>query len=124
MEIWMTCETVPPLAENFARQRCEAWTVTLYIGGCAEDAKRILARMAADVGACWSVEPTEFIYSGGRERGVIVRQIAYARFPASAQGAMVDMAVVGERLARDMGQGSFSVVGPVESVFWSRRKGG
>ena len=102
---------------------CLPWAVTLYIGGSVEIAKDALAQEAALRGACWSVEPTEFIYSGGREQGVIVRQIAYARFPQSAEAAERDMLRVGHLLMERLGQGSFSVVGPLTSTFVSRRKG-
>lgn len=104
-------------------QTCPSWTVTLYIGGSVDAAKGALAQEAALRGACWSVEPTEFVYSGGREQGVIVRQIAYARFPQSAEDAERDMLHVGHLLMERLGQGAFSVVGPLTSTFVSRRKG-
>jgi hypothetical protein len=103
---------------------CKAWTVTLYIGGAAEIAKDELTRLAALEGACWSVEPTEFIYSGGREQGVIVRRIAYARFPVSVRQAQDEMLLIGYALMERLGQGSFSIVGSDESVFVTRRKEG
>jgi hypothetical protein len=112
-----------PMQDEATVRACEAWTVTLYIGGPVEEAKRALSVIAAKVGVCWSVEPTEFIYSGGREQGVIVRQIAYARFPSSADDAMTDMLMVGEGLMEHLGQGSFTVIGPDKSMFVSRRKG-
>jgi hypothetical protein len=102
---------------------CPSWTVALYIGGSVEAAKDALAQEAAKRGACWSVEPTEFIYSGGREQGVIVRRIAYARFPSSAEDGEAEMLRVGHLLMERLGQGSFSVVGPLTSTFVSRRKG-
>jgi len=104
-------------------RECMAWMVTLYIGGALEEVRAILAREAAERGACWSIEPTEFIYSGGREQGVVVRQIAYARFPSTAEEAMHDMLVLGRRVMEATGQGSFSVIGPESSVFVSRRAG-
>ena len=112
-----------PLADDFARSVCPSWTITLYIGGNADEVTRLLACKAAEIGACWSVEPTEFVYSGGREKGVIVRRIAYARFPSDADAAMLEMGRLGEMLARETGQGSFSVVGPDLSAFMSRRRG-
>lgn len=115
--------TDKPMNDMFSRRVCPSWTVTLYIGGDVAEVKRLLALSAAEHGACWSVEPTEFIYSGGREQGVLVRQIAYARFPSDADDAMRDMENLGKMLARVTGQGSFSVVGPDLSVFLSRRKG-
>lgn len=112
-----------PLQDDITERRCAAWSVTLYIGGSVDEIKSLLARRAAVRGACWSVEPTEFIYSGGREAGAIVRQIAYARFPGSAEQALEDMLALGKWLMHETGQGSFSVLGPTESVFVSRRKG-
>jgi hypothetical protein len=97
-------------------------TYELYMAGDINDAKRKLTQLAAEKGACWSVEPTEFVYTGGREHGFIVRTINYPRFqstPTQLFNQMHDLAI---KLMTELGQGSCSIVGPLETVWLTRRK--
>lgn len=111
-----------PMNDEIVDRVCESFTVTLYIGGCITTAKAVLARMAAETGACWSVEPTEFIYSGGRETGMAIRDLNYARFPRTVKAVEDRMAVVAVDLMDVLGQGSCSLVGPTQSRYLTRRK--
>lgn len=111
-----------PMNDEIVDRVCESFTVTLYIGGCITTAKAALARRAAEMGACWSVEPTEFIYSGGREMGMVIRDINYARFPRTVEVVEDRMAAVAVNLMDVLGQGSCSIVGPTQSRYLTRRK--
>lgn len=111
-----------PLNDEIVDRICESFTVSLYIGGCITTAKAVLARRAAEEGACWSVEPTEFIYSGGREVGMAIRDINYARFPRTVDEVERRMAAVAVELMTALGQGSCSIVGPTQSRYLTRRK--
>ena len=94
----------------------------IYMAGDISDAKRELVQIASERGACWSVDPTEFIYSGGRELGFIVRIINYPRFPKKHDELKQEAIDVGLRLMKALGQGSFSIVGPNTTLWYSRRK--
>lgn len=96
-------------------------TVTIFIAGSIDQCKLLLAEAAAERGACWSVEPTEFIYTGGREVGCVVRSINYPRFPKSEVDLMEEGLQTARMLLVRMFQGSCSVVGPKETVWLSRR---
>lgn len=96
-------------------------TVEIYIGGTLERCAEVLAERATIVGACWSVEPVEFIYSGGRETGVVVRSINYPRFPSDQETLMSKACDLARHLIISLHQSSCSVVGPTETVFLSRR---
>jgi hypothetical protein len=96
-------------------------TVEIYIGGTLERCAEVLAERAAIVGACWSIEPIEFVYSGGRESGVVVRSINYPRFPSDPEALMRDACDLARHLILNLHQSSCSVVGPIETVFFSRR---
>lgn len=111
-----------PMNDEIGVTTCNPWTVTLYIGGCIVTAKAFLAKLSADAGACWSVEPTEFVYSGGREQGMIVRDINYARYPRDPGPVEDRTTELGIMLMRELGQGSCSVVGPLSSRYLTRRK--
>lgn len=94
----------------------------IYMAGDIQDAKRKLAQLAATQGAYWSVEPTEFIYSGGRELGFTVRSINYLRFPKTVDTLEKDAITVAEQLMLALGQGSCSIVGPETTTWLNRRK--
>ena len=94
----------------------------IYMAGDIADAKRKLVKLAAESGACWSVEPTEFIYSGGREQGFVVRTINYPRFPKSVDTLQDDAVNTATMLMLELGQGSCSIVGPETTTWLDRRK--
>ena len=94
----------------------------IYMSGDIQDAKRFLAKAAAEKGACWSVDATEFVYSGGREQGFIVRTINYPRFPKSVDTLQEDAINTARMLMTELGQGSCSIVGPDTTVWLTRRK--
>jgi len=94
----------------------------IYMAGDINDAKRKLTKLAAEQGACWSVEPTEFIYSGGRELGFTVRTINYPRFPKTIDTLEQDAITVATELMLELGQGSCSIVGPEKTTWLNRRK--
>lgn len=99
-----------------------SYTYEIYMAGDIDDAKRKLTQLAATKGACWSVDPTEFIYTGGRELGFIVRLINYPRFPSTTDQLFDQMHTVATELMTGLGQGSCSIVGPEETVWLTRRK--
>ena len=94
----------------------------IYMAGDIVDAKRKLTKLAAEQGACWSIEPTEFIYSGGRELGFTVRSINYPRFPKTVDTLEQDAITVATELMLELGQGSCSIVGPETTTWLNRRK--
>ena len=96
----------------------------IYMAGDINDAKRFLATLAAEQGSCWSVDATEFVYSGGRELGFIVRTINYPRFPKTVDMLENDVITVAEKLMLALGQGSCSIVGPNKTVWLTRRREG
>lgn len=93
----------------------------IFMAGDVQDAKRYLAKRAATAGACWSVDATEFVYSGGRELGFVVRSINYPRFPKTVDKLEEDAIVLARELMLELGQGSCSIVGPQETVWLNRR---
>lgn len=103
-----------------ARVSCPAYSVEIFIGGDTEQCKQALARFAL-AGACFSVEATEFVYTGGRERGSLVRLISYARFPLSLVELEEQAETVARFLLGEMSQASCTVLGPRESVWLTRR---
>ncbi len=73
------------------------------------------------VGLCVTVEPIEFIYTGGAEAGVRVGLINYPRFPAEVAEIMAKAEALALLLIERLFQHSASVVGPELTVWLSRR---
>lgn len=103
------------------QSECTSYTAAIYIGGDYADAKRTCRNYCQEVGACVTVEPVFFAYTGGAEEGVRVGFINYPRFPA-APAQIFDRALdLADRLMIDLAQHSYSVVATDRTVFKSRR---
>jgi len=111
-----------PLNENFTFSTCETYTSLIYMAGDISTAKNYLAKRAANEGNCWSVEPTEFIYSGGREHGFVIRYINYPRIPWGKEKIKDAASKLALELIHELGQGSCSIVFTDETIYISRRK--
>ena len=61
----------------------ETYIVRIYISSCVEAVSQILSEYAFNNGACFTVEPTKFIYTGGQENGVVIGMVKYPKFEKS-----------------------------------------
>ena len=101
---------------------CKTFTAEIYMAGDYSFAKHILQRMAAEEGMCVSLEKVDYIYTGGFEKGFVIRVINYPRFPSKRTDIKNFALRIAENVLRDLGQGSCSVVCQDETVFMSRRE--
>lgn len=91
------------------------------MAGNLAQAKQVCREYCFEVGLCVHVEPVDFIYTGGEEAGFKVGLINYPRFPTT-EAALRDTAfALATRLMEMLCQHSFSLVGPVETEWFSRR---
>ena len=95
--------------------------VDIFIAGDLQQAKQVCREWCLEVGACVTVEPVDYIYTGGEEAGVRVGFINYPRFPASEAYITGRAENLAERLMHRMCQHSYSIVGPEETTWYSRR---
>jgi hypothetical protein len=80
------------------------------------DAEYVAQVYCDDVGLCVSVTPTTYVYTNGREPGVIIGLINYPRFP-SARDEIRDHAIrLATMLKTQLGQLVVTVVFPDETV--------
>ncbi len=93
----------------------------IFIAGDLDQAKQVCREFCFSEGLCVTVEPTTYIYTGGQEEGVRVGLINYPRFPSSKE----ELGTVARDLASDLmfqlHQHSYSIVGPDETEWFSRR---
>jgi hypothetical protein len=106
--------------KELQKRAAPTYVFEIFMAGDINDCKRELVQIAAEQGACWSVEPVEFIYSGGREQGFVVRSINYPRFSKVPLELEHDATYVATRLLEKLGQGSCSIVGPTTTVWLTR----
>lgn len=99
---------------------CEAWRIEIYVSGRYDDILRCLQQQAIR-GACYSIQPTDYVFTYGAEAGAKITLINYARFPQQIDVAEKDALKLAECLILHTGMGSASVVTPTTSYFISRR---
>lgn len=108
------------LTAEIRRVEAPAWEARIFIAGSLEHCKILLARYAVR-GACFSVEPTEFIYTGGRETGCVIRLINYPRFAEDPLAITAQAVALAEVLLVDLHQASCTVQTP-ERAYWLTRR--
>ena len=95
--------------------------VDIFIAGDLEVAKQVCREYCFEVGLCVHVEAVSFIYTGGEEAGLKVGLINYPRFPSTGSDLLDKALVLAERLMRRLCQHSYSIVGPQNTLWASRR---
>lgn len=95
--------------------------VEIFIAGDLQQAKQVCREWCMENGACVTVDPVSYIYTGGEEAGVRIGFINYPRFPASEACITGRAENLAERLMHRLCQHSYSIVGPEETTWRSRR---
>lgn len=57
--------------------------VEICLAGDKDEATKICQEFCDKVGLCVTISETSFVYTGGKEFGIIVRLVNYPRFPSS-----------------------------------------
>lgn len=107
---------------NLKIGRTETFWVKIYLAGDIEVAKQICRAFCLDYGACVTVSPCEYIYTGGQETGYVVGLINYPRFPSTEEIVMYKANVLAEKLIDGTCQLSASIETPKETIWLSRRE--
>jgi len=103
-----------------AMSECESYSVTIYIAGPIDQIKQ-QCRKYCEKGLCVTVTPTDYIYTMGEESGAMIGLINYPRFPKDTADIYEEGVKLGEELMFKCHQGSFTIVTPTTSYFFSRR---
>lgn len=93
----------------------------IFIAGDHAQAKQICRAYCFEVGLCVTIEPVDYIYTGGEEAGVRVGLINYPRFPSTAEALSQRATDLANLLMEGLHQHSYSIAGPSETVWFSRR---
>lgn len=101
----------------------KSFPITIHIAGKYSTAEKILKKYCDEVGFCVTLSMVEYIYRGGTEHGLRVGLINYPRFPSDPATLTAKAIEIAELLREGMKQESFSVETPVETIWYSYRKG-
>jgi hypothetical protein len=94
----------------------------IFMAGDLSQAKQVCREYCFEVGLCVTLEPVDFIYTGGEEAGFRVGLINYPRFPTTETKELETKAMhLANVLMVKLCQHSYSVVGPDETLWFSRR---
>ncbi len=103
-------------------KKTPTWNVTIHMAGDYARAAAIIQKHAVEVGMCVTLSQQSFIYTGGREEGFAVGFINYPRFPSLFDEITQKAMTLADLLMCELGQHSYSVVTPKETIWFSRRE--
>ena len=90
----------------------------IWLAGDYDDARRACREFCSQEGACVTVTPVSYIYTGGEEAGVCVRMLNYPRFPAQPDELWAKAWRLAEHLRVRLHQDSVLVEAPYQ-IRWS-----
>ncbi|MBB4861599.1 hypothetical protein HNP46_000410 [Pseudomonas nitritireducens] len=94
----------------------------IFMAGDIEVAKQVCRKECQRDGLCVTIEPTQYIYTGGEEAGFVVGLSNYPRFPAMPETILARARDLGKKLLGELNQGSFSIMTPDRTEWYSMRK--
>ena len=100
---------------------CPTIRFDIFMAGDIAQAKQVCREYCFEVGLCVTIEPTDYIYTGGEETGFRIGLINYPRFPSDVSGLEARAQRLATAVMERLCQHSYSIVGPTETVWFSRR---
>ena len=101
----------------------KSFPITIHIAGKYHTAQKILQKYCDEVGYCVTLRTVQYIYKDGHDHGLSVGLINYPRFPSDPATLTAKAIEIAELLREGLKQESFSVETPVETIWYSYRKG-
>lgn len=102
-------------------KNAHTYWVYIYIGGDI-NVIRDKCRKYCMVGLCVTVEPLEFIYTGGSETGARIGLLNYPRFPNSDEVIKNHAIDLANQILLDACQQSFLIIDSKDTQWFSCRK--
>lgn len=103
-------------------KQCSSFPVSIFIAGNANLARQICQEYCDRVGFCVTVTETQYVYTNGKEPGVIIGLINYPRFPYTASEIIRRATTLGDMLRDHLGQQSYTIQTPVKTIWRSWRE--
>jgi len=89
----------------------DAYGARIYMAGDYDRARQTLREYCSTNGACFSIHPMDYIYSGGEETGFCVTLINYPRFRKPKSDIITLAREIGTKLMEDLNQSSYTIEG-------------
>lgn len=109
------------MVSNFRIRTEPSYSISVYVAGDLQKARDSLRRQCFEEGLCVTLTPTEFIYTGGMETGVVVGLVNYPRFPKTKDLILERAEQLAQTLVEDLHQWSALIVTP-SNTYWYTRK--
>jgi hypothetical protein len=93
----------------------------IFMAGDIAQAKQVCREYCLAIGLCVTIEPVDYIYTGGEEAGFRIGLINYPRFPTDETALHQRATELADLLTKRLCQHSYSIVGPRETEWFSRR---
>lgn len=91
----------------------------IFIAGDMDVARQVCREHCMSVGLCVTVEPVDYVYTGGAEAGVRVGLINYPRFPADPQEIDAKARALAEALMQRLCQRSYTIMTPSTTTWFA-----
>lgn len=89
--------------------------VTIWMAGDIATAHRVARDFCYAEGACFTVTPSKFIYTGGEEDGFAIGLVNYPRFPSEPEALWARGELLARRLLPACNQRTCLLVGTTET---------
>ena len=111
-------------------KKCKTYEVKIYLGlqegyeGSMHNAKAVedCIEKYCECGFCVTVTPLRFIYTGGKENGVMIGIINYPRFPKEESELDLHAIALADKLMKEFKQYRCSIVFPDDTVMCENAK--
>jgi hypothetical protein len=90
----------------------KTYTAKIYISASIDAVAQLLREYAFNNGACFTIEKTLFIYTGGEECGVVVGLVNYPKFEKDNKRIFKDAVEVAELILSKTFQRTCLIVAP------------
>lgn len=97
------------------------YLVEIFVAGDLAQAKQICRAYCYSVGLCVTVQPCDFIYTGGEEAGAKIGLTNYPRFPARPDELWSRADALARQLIEGLHQHSAMLRAPDRTLWLTRR---
>lgn len=109
------------MIEVIKQETSKTYFVWIYIAGDITTIRSVCRKFVL-CGLCVTIEPLDFIYTGGCESGARVGLIQYPRFETDEKLILQRAIELGKQLAVENCQCSYSIVDPYTTTYFQIRE--
>ena len=104
------------------RKTANTYWVKLYLAGDINVAKQVCREECYKEGLCVTIEPCDYIYTGGEEAGYCVGLINYPKFPSTPEKILERAKTLASKLMERTCQHSVLIMNPTDTEWLTLRE--